>query len=92
MYETFDDVKMENKFAPIFMTIPLTEDPREAISKVSKITKALKKTFPQIYFLYVLSKVSSYILPDFLLGKTTDSLTRQFTLAFSNVPGMLKPI
>ena len=92
MYETFDEVKMENKFAPVFMTIPLLQDAKEAIAKVSKVTKALKKTFPQIYFLFVVSKYSSYLLPDFLMNRTSENLTKKFTLAFSNTPGMLQPI
>ena len=92
MYETFNEVKMENKFAPVFMTIPLVKDAKEAISKVSKITKAMKKTFPQIYFLFIVSKYSSYFLPNFLLNITSENLTKQFTLAFSNTPGMLQPI
>lgn len=89
MYETFNEVRMENKFAPIFMTIPLLKDPKTTINKISKITKDLKKTFPQIYLLFIMSKYSSYLLPDCLLNMTSESLTKQFTLAFSNTPGML---
>jgi NRPS condensation-like uncharacterized protein len=63
MYKTFESVKMENKFAPATLTIPLITDPVEALSRISKITKNLRSGFPTTYCMYVLSIVTAVIFP-----------------------------
>jgi len=34
MYPTLESVKMENKFAPVDMKLPLIEDPEKALKSV----------------------------------------------------------
>ena len=43
-YENFEDVKLENKFAPCHLTIPLINDAAEAVPQVSKLTKKMLRT------------------------------------------------
>ena len=91
-YEKFDDVKLENKFAPYPLTIPLSENIGEALPAVSKITATLRSGFAKVYASYIINLISGNILPRFICKQMVDIVTLPPTLAFSNVPGPLKRI
>ena len=42
--------------------------------------------------MYVFGSITSFMVPDFVQKIMTAKLSQAFTLAFSNVPGILKPI
>jgi NRPS condensation-like uncharacterized protein len=91
-YERFEDVKLENKFAPYPLTIPLSENIEEALPAVSKVTATLRSGFAKVYASYIINFISGLILPRFVCKKMVDIVTLPPTLAFSNVPGPLKRI
>jgi hypothetical protein len=45
-----------------------------------------------VYATYALTYYSAMFLPYYLLNFIADWTTRPYTLAFSNTPGLLKPI
>lgn len=92
MYEKIEDVKMENKFAPASMRIPLIEEPADCLQSIKKETAKLKKSFGVIYFMYFFADFTALLVSDFVKRIIADDLTRPFTLAFSNTPGLLRPI
>jgi NRPS condensation-like uncharacterized protein len=92
LYPTREAVKLENKFAPCQMRLPIVEDPQESLKAVKKETAKLKRQFPAIYFMYITGKTMSVFLADFISRVVTDKLSMPYTLAFSNTPGVLKEI
>lgn len=91
-YETLEELKLENKFAPVAVVIPLKADLKESLSEVPKETSQIKKKFSQVYAMYSLSYFSAMFCPAFLNSIILDSGSLPYTLAFSNVPGLLKPV
>ena len=92
MYKTYDDVKLENKFAPMPIQIDICREPKEAMSKVKKVTKALRSGFTKTYAAYFTTSLIGYFVPVWLAKLTGENLTLPFTLTFSNTPGILKTI
>lgn len=68
-YQTFESVKLENKFAAFPVKIPLVEDLEEAIPQIQKVTKIMKASFGKMYASYILSILFGTFLPELLLKK-----------------------
>jgi len=64
-YSTVDDVKLENKFAVVPLTVPLYEDMQKSISQISKATAKLRNAFGSVYTTYFLSKIATLFFPYF---------------------------
>jgi hypothetical protein len=92
MYQTWEEVRMENKFAPVPLTIPLHDDPIAALGKVKKVTATLRTAFGKIYATYWLARVLGGLLPGFVVRAVAEMGSLPATLAFSNVPGVIKQI
>jgi len=56
------------------------------------VTSSLRNSFAEIYATYAMSYWSSMFIPYFISDWFIGSSTLPYTLAFSNVPGLLKPI
>ena len=54
-YKSRYHVKMENKFAVLPVTVPLSDTTEQAYSKISKATKSLKSSMGILYAMYALS-------------------------------------
>jgi hypothetical protein len=74
------------------MTIPLEREIHQSIKSVSKVTGGLRSKLAEVYATYALTYYSAMFLPYYLLNLTTLISTKPFTMAFSNMPGVLKPI
>ena len=83
---------MENKFAPMSLKIPLVTSHEEALKKIKPITSKMRKEFQVTYATYVLAMCMGYFMPAWLVKISADVLTRPQTIAFSNIPGILRPI
>jgi len=92
MYQTFDEVQLENRFAPMQLKVELFKDHEKAIERVGLVTRAMKKLFTKTYATYALTRAIGWFVPAFLAKITGDNLTKPFTLTFSNVPGILRKI
>jgi hypothetical protein len=91
-YATFDSVKLENKFAPVIVDIPLLSDPQRALPAVYSVTSNMKSKFAEIYATYVGVRLMGLLVPANVLAKLNDMASITPTLAFSNMPGILTPI
>ena len=91
-YNTYDEVRMENKFAPMPLKVDLVEDHREALTRAKRVSRDMKKNYAKVYAIYFLSLVTSYILPLFILKICGEKMTKPFTMAFSNTPGVLRHV
>lgn len=91
-YDTYEEVRLENKFAPLPLKVELVSDPEEALERAKRVSRKMKQSFAKIYAVYFIGLVTSYFLPTFMLKITGEKITKPFTLAFSNTPGILKPI
>ena len=90
-YPTRADTKTENKFSSVPLTIPLCENMKDSYSKIQKITKVLKGKFAYIYASYALTFWASIFSPRALPRLIVHKASMNFTCAFSNTPGPLKP-
>ena len=91
-YATYDDVKLENKFAPMLLKLPLCSDHEESLKKVKPVTGRIRTDFKKTYATYFITLCIGYIMPAWLVRINCDVLTKPVTLAFSNIPGILKRI
>lgn len=91
-YETYEEVKLENKFAPLPLKVDLAIEPEEALERAKRVSRKMKRSFAKIYAVYFIGLVTSYFMPTALLKITGEKITKPFTLAFSNTPGVLRPI
>ena len=89
-YETYDEVELENKFAPMPLKVDLDSDPRTALKLSSRVSREMKKSFSKVYALYFLSLIMSYFSPMFILKLGAEKMSKPFTMAFSNTPGVLR--
>jgi len=92
MYKTFEEVVLENKFAPIALELPLIRDPKQALSQIKRLTIKLRKSFPMTYCMYLIACVSAMFMPGSFCTKMNGDLSIPYTLAFSNTPGNLAAI
>lgn len=90
MYKTFEAVKLENKFAPIPMTIPLETEPDKTIPKIKKVTKKMKSDFAVTYCMYLFARITGKLLPHAVNNFIQNEGSKSYTIGFSNSPGFLK--
>lgn len=64
----------------------------KAVEKIQAITKNFKAHFGQVYASYVLSIVMGALIPESFIRLVSHQITLPYTMAFTNVPGILKPI
>jgi len=83
---------LENKFAPLPLTIPLDSDIERSLSEVYKVTSKLRSSFGDVYATYAATFYIGMFAPYKVMEKFSEYSTRPFTLAFSNLPGLIKPI
>jgi NRPS condensation-like uncharacterized protein len=62
-YATPKDIKLENKFAAIPLSVPLVSTMEEAYPKIQKVTKFLKNSISQVYAMYAITFWSNALLP-----------------------------
>lgn len=62
-YKKREDVKMENKFTAMPLSVPLTENMESAYGAIKEATKSLKGSMGLIYGIYALAFWSSQLLP-----------------------------
>lgn len=91
-YETIDELKLENKFAPIPVVIPLENTMEKALKVIPKVTAKLRTSFGSVYATYAFSFYSTLLLPHWFLDLFIKQATIPYTLALSNVPGPIKPV
>jgi hypothetical protein len=91
-YLTMEELKLENKFAVVPLTIPLNKDMQASLREIPKATQMIRSKFGQIYATYIATKFTMTLLPYFMTNWYMNFSTLAFTFAFSNVPGLLKPI
>ena len=91
-YPSWEKVKFENKFAPFPMTIPLETDLDRSLVEVHKVTSRLRNGYGDVYATYAATWYASMFVPKWLMLWFSEFSTKPYTLAFSNLPGLLKPI
>ena len=91
-YDTYDEVELENKFAPMPLKIPLESQSDKALASSSRVARDMRKQFAKMYTIYVLSLFIGFFVPTFMLKLASEKMTKPFTMAFSNTPGILKRI
>jgi hypothetical protein len=91
-FESIDKIKMENKFSVVPIDLPLAKDLTEASKLVTKATAKLRNAFREVYATYASSYYAGMFSPYFLSNWFLLKSSLPFTLAFSNAPGLLKPI
>lgn len=91
-YNTYDEVKLENKFAPMPLKIDLLNDPLEALKGAKRVSQDMKKKFAKVYAIYFLGLLTTNFVPTFMLKIGADKISKPFTMAFSNVPGILEKV
>jgi len=90
-YHAPEEIKLENKFAVLPVTLPLTENMSSAYPKVQKVTKFLKESMALVYAMYALTFYANIFCPRIIPLLSADSTSKKFTMAFSNTPGPIKP-
>ena len=91
-FATVEEVKLDNKFAGVPLQIPLYNDLNEALKGIPELTSKIKKAFSEVYATYFAMKMALSFLPYFVNNMYLNFSANSFTLAFSNMPGLLKPI
>ena len=91
-YEKYEDIKIENKFSGLPVTMPLIKNMSEAFTKIGRITKRIKSSFVNIYCSYAVTYWTTKLVPRSLPRLFLHNASMQFTCSFSNVPGPLKYI
>ena len=81
---------MENKFAALPLTVPLSNTMEKSYKRISNATKNLKGSMGVLYAMYALSFWCNKLLPRSVSRSTCVSLTDKFTIALSNTPGAIK--
>lgn len=67
-YNTRADIKLENKYAPLPIILPLIKNMEDAYEPISKVTKKLKNIMGYIYSSYVVAYTSSMCLARYIVG------------------------
>ena len=92
-YPTREEVKLENKFAAIPLKLPLFDNMEKAYSSIAYLMKRnVRENYLAVYASYASAFYSNMILPRTISRRVVDQVTPQFLLAFSNVPGPIKPM
>ena len=66
LYKTRDDVRLENKFTAVPLTMPLYENMEGAYTGVRKVSKKLREGFALIYSTYINTKLINCLAPRIL--------------------------
>lgn len=74
------------------MKIPIIKDSNKALSEITSMTKKMKSLFLDVYAVYAIGFYSSLFLPYIGNNWFIDNSTLPYTLAFSNTPGLIKPL
>lgn len=90
-YPSKDSLVLENKFAAIPLTLPLTKDMPSAYPEIQKGTKFLKSSMTLVYALYALGYWSNKLMPRSIVKNFTSEQSDKFSIGFSNTPGPIKP-
>lgn len=90
LYETRDDIKLENKFAALPLVLPLTDSMEQGYDQVKKVSKQIKNSFAIVYASYAVGFYSSLLLPRALNLFGMDQASAKLTIGFSNTPGIVK--
>jgi hypothetical protein len=91
-YSTLESLRLENKFAVVPLEIPLHADLQTSMKAIPLATAKIRRAFNLVYATYVATKFTLNVLPYFVANAYLNMSTLPFTLAFSNVPGLLKPV
>lgn len=91
-YGSWDKVKFENKFAPVPLIVPLNKSLDDSFKAVPPVTRLIRDHFIDIYGTYAMTYYFTMFAPYFVLDYFLMKSTAPYTLAFSNTPGLLKPI
>ena len=62
------------------------------MERAKRVSREMKKAFAKIYTIYFFSRVVAHFVPTFFLKLMGEKMTKPFTMAFSNVPGILSKI
>lgn len=93
-YPTPEEVKLENKFAALPLTVPLAPTMEQAYPLVKKASKAIKNSFASfcfVYGTYFVQKLTAGLMARLVTKSAVNHLTQKYTMAFSNTPGPIKP-
>jgi NRPS condensation-like uncharacterized protein len=90
-YATPEQVKLENKFAVVPLTVPLCENMETAYKKIQNATKHLKHSISYVYAMYALAYWANILVPRFVPKAFVDIMSNKYTISFSNTPGPIKP-
>jgi len=91
-YGSWENVRFENKFAPVPLRVPLKSDVNDSLREVPKVTSQLRHRFIDIYATYMGTYYTCMFMPYVFLNYFLMQQTIPYTMAFSNTPGLLKPI
>jgi NRPS condensation-like uncharacterized protein len=91
-YENVKELRLENMIGIVPLTIPLHSDIAVSLREIRKATDKIRTAFGTVYASYIISKSTVGILPYFLTSWYLDFCILPFTFAFSNTPGILKPV
>jgi len=72
--------------------VPLVSDVNESLREVPKVTSQLRHRFIDIYATYMGTYYVCMFMPYVFLNYFLMQQTIPYTMAFSNTPGLLKPI
>lgn len=72
--------------------LTLVKNMKDSYPTIKKVTAPLKNSIPMVYTSYILTRLGSRIMPKIFARKMVSNTSRKFTLAFSNLPGPIKPI
>ncbi len=91
-YGSWEKVKFENKFAPVPLVIPLDSDIKKSMQLVAPVTAQLRSQFIDVYATYAGTYYFCMFAPYYIQNWFLMYSTTPYTLAFSNTPGILKPL
>jgi hypothetical protein len=74
------------------MTIPLVRDLNDSLKETFKVTSKIRNMLGQVYATYAMTFYAGMFLPYFALNWITEYSSKPYTMAFSNTPGLLKPL
>ena len=66
-YERFEDVKLENAFAPTPVKLGLFSNVEEALTQTKRVTRRLKRSFAKTYAVYLGGLIAQFLLPNWLV-------------------------
>mmetsp|Transcript_2010 Transcript_2010/g.3556 ORF Transcript_2010/g.3556 Transcript_2010/m.3556 type:complete len:424 (+) Transcript_2010:269-1540(+) len=92
MYQSMQDLKIENKFTTMGFKVPLCQTMKEGYKPIQRVTSQIKKSFGYIYAMYAFIFWTSSLIPRICSHHTVESISQKYTIAFSNTPGPVKQI